>query len=306
MIVAATLLLPGSNLLQGMALPPVLARALARADHQALGGDAQAQLARHFTREPASPAGWPVAALTRQLDAADAGGDGWLRADPAHVAADMQGVRLLAHGPALAISPAHSAQLAELLAPVFDAHGLQFSAPDAARWYLRLPAGLAMPALVDIDRVLGDDLFDHLPQDEAGRLWRSLLSETQVLLHQSPLNAQRAAQGQAAVNSLWFWGAGSLPARIVHGYAQIRSPDPLLQAIARVAASAAGGHQLVDLRHLRNAQSLLEQALLPLLAALDNGELEQLQLDFADGLHYRLRRNQRWRVWRGAQRALTR
>ena len=76
--------------------------------------------------------------------------------------------------------------------------------------------------------------------------------------------------------------------------------------MAKVADSVAGGHQLVDLRHLRNAQTLLDQALLPLLAALEKGELEQLQLDFADGLHYRLRRNQRWRFWRGSQRTLAR
>jgi hypothetical protein len=305
-IVAATLLLPGSSLLQGVALPPVLARALARADLQVLGGDAQDQLARHFTCQPDASGRWPVAALTRQLDAADAGDGRWLRADPAHIAADMQGVRMLAHGPALAITPDHGAQLAASLAPVFDAHGLQLSAPDPARWYLRLPAAMVLPPLVDIDQVLGDDLFDHLPQGEPGRLWRSLLSETQVLLHQHPLNARRSAQGQAAVNSLWFWGAGNLPDRIGHGYAQIRSPDPLLQAMAKVADSVAGGHQLVDLRHLRNAQTLLDQALLPLLAALEKGELEQLQLDFADGLHYRLRRNQRWRFWRGSQRTLAR
>lgn len=306
MIVAATLLLPASGQLEGTALPATLARALARADHQALDSSAQGQLARHFRLDLPSGTSWPVAALTRQLDAGDAGDGFWLRADPAHIAADMQGVRMLAHGPALAITAEHSQQLADELAGVFAAHGLHFSAPDPARWYLKLPPGLAMPPMVEIDRVLGDDLFDHLPPGEDGRLWRSLLSETQVLLHQSPLNARRAAQGQAAVNSLWFWGAGSLPSAVAHPYAQIRSPDPLLQALAKVAAADADGQQLVDLRHLRNAQTLFEQALMPLLAALDSGELEQLQLDFADGQHYRLRRNQRWRIWRGSQPGLGR
>ena len=42
-----------------------------------------------------------VAALTRQFDAGDAGAGTWLRADPAHVAPDLHGARLLAHGAAL-------------------------------------------------------------------------------------------------------------------------------------------------------------------------------------------------------------
>lgn len=297
----ATLLLPASGRFEGAALPPVLARALARADLQLPGGDGRRQLQRHFPEALAAGSDWPVAALTRQLDAADAADGLWLRADPAHVAADMQGVRMLAHGPALALDADQAQQLAQDLVPVFAGHGMQLSTPSPERWYLRLPAGLALPDFVDIDQVLGDDLFDHLPEGEPGRVWRSLLSDTQVLLHQHELNRQRAAQGQAAVNSLWFWGAGQLPARLDSVFGQVRSPDPLLQAIAAQAGPADAGAQLVDLRHLRSAQVLIEQALLPLLAALGRGELRQLELDFADGHCYRLSRGQRWRIWRGSQ-----
>ena len=296
----ATLLLPPSERLQGAALPPVLARALARAEH-VLAESGREQLARHFPALPAEQAQWPVAALTRQLDAGDAAGALWLRADPAHVAADMQGVRMLAHGPALALDAAQAQGFLAAIAEVFAGHGMLLSAPVPERWYLRLPQGLTLPGFADIDNVLGDDLFDHLPAGEPGRLWRSLLSDTQVLLHQHELNRQRAAQGQAAVNSLWFWGAGQLPARLDSVFGQVRSPDPLLQAIAAQAGPADAGAQLVDLRHLRSAQVLIEQALLPLLAALGRGELRQLELDFADGHCYRLSRGQRWRIWRGSQ-----
>ena len=302
----ATLLLPASGRFEGAALPPVLARALAQADLQQLGGDGRRQLQRHFPAALAADGGWPVAALTRQLDAADAGDGLWLRADPAHVAADMQGVRMLAHGPALALDAAQAAQLVQAVAEVFAEHGMQLSTPSPDRWYLHLPAGLSLPGFVDIDQVLGDDLFDHLPEGEAGRLWRSLLSDTQVLLHQHPLNAERARQGKAAVNSLWFWGLGRLPAEVACRFGQVRSPDPLLQAIAAQSGSGDESAQLVDLRHLRSAQVMIEQALLPLLAALGKGELDTLELDFADGLVYRLRRGQRWRVWRRAQTSLQR
>ena len=41
---------------------------------------------------------------------------------------------------------------------------------------------------------------------------RMLLNEVQVLLHQHPLNAARQTRGLPPVNSVWFWGAGRLPA----------------------------------------------------------------------------------------------
>ena len=302
----ATLLLPASGRFEGAALPPVLARALARADLQLPGGDGRQQLRRHFPRTLAGQAGWPVAALTRQLDAGDAGDGLWLRADPAHVAADMQGVRMLAHGPALALEAQQAVALAADLQPVFADHGMQLSTPAPDRWYLQLPAQLSLPVFADIDNVLGDDLCDHLPAGEPGRLWRSLLSDTQVLLHQHPLNRERAGQGKAAVNSLWFWGAGVLPASLHCAYGQVRSPDPLLQALAGPAGDGDDSAQLVDLRHLRSAGVLMEQALLPLLAALHKGELSALELDFADGHVYRLRRGQRWRLWRRGQAGVVR
>lgn len=296
----ATLLLPATGRFEGAALPPVLARALARADLQLPGGDGRQQLRRHFPQLPAGDA-WPAAALTRQLDAGDAADGLWLRADPAHIAADMQGVRMLAHGPALALEAEQTAALVQALAPVFAAHGMRLSAPSPERWYLQLPAGMDLPDFIDIDSVLGDDLFDHLPAGEPGRVWRSLLSDTQVLLHQEPVNRLRASQGKAAVNSLWFWGVGRLPAAVPCPFDQVRSPDPLLQAMAGQVEHGQTATQLVDLRHLRSAQVIMDQALLPLLAALHSGELASLALDFADGHVYRLRRNQRWRLWRGPQ-----
>lgn len=303
--VSATLLLPASGRFDGVALPSALGRALARADLAVLPAGEGAQLERHVSLVPASDA-WPVAALTRQRDAGDAGDVVWLRADPCFVAADMQGVRLLAHGPALALTAAEAEGFAAELAPVFAEHGLGFSAPDPSRWYVRLPAGVATPAFVAVDDVLGDDLFDHLPEGGQGRLWRSLLTHTQMLLHQMPLNVARHVAGKAMVNSLWFWGAGAMPDTVVCPYGQVRSPDPLLQALAAQSDAGAAQRQLVDLRHLRDGSTAIDQALMPLLDAVDCGEVSTLVLDFADGVSYTLRARQRWRFWRGVQKSLRR
>ena len=46
---------------------------------------------------------------------------------------------------------------------------------------------------------------------EGAERWRALLNESQIVLHNHPINAVREARGAVAVNSLWFWGAGTLP-----------------------------------------------------------------------------------------------
>ena len=38
---------------------------------------------------------------------------------------------------------------------------------------------------------------------------RALVNELQMLLHEHPVNEQRAAHGQPTVNSVWLWGAGA-------------------------------------------------------------------------------------------------
>lgn len=299
----ATLLLPARSRLPEAAVAAPVARAFDRA--VAVHGSAgeQAQLARHFRL---ADAGWPVAALTRQRDAGDAQDGVWLRADPCHVAPDMHGARMLGHGPTLALEAADAQAFAPVLQGLFADAGLVFDAPAADRWYIKLPSDAQLPVFASPEDVLGDDLFGHLPHGESGRRWRALLSEAQVLLHAHPHNAQRVAQGQRAVNSLWFWGAGALPSSVSTPHQQVRSPDPLVLALAAAAGVAvtepitggqATGDVLVDLRQLRSLQQLADGAVQPLLAALARGELKRVQLDFEDGLQLQLDRHQRWKFW---------
>ena len=195
--------------------------------------------------------------------------------------------RMLAHGESLGLSAEDAANLLPALKPLFGDSGMPLDAPHPARWYLRLPLEAQLPEFAPVDDVLGDDLFAHLPHGDAGRRWRALLSEAQVLLHNHPWNAQRVSQGKPPVNSLWFWGAGALPDFVRTGFRQVKGNDVLLQALAQAAgvdASHAGGEggvdALIDLRHLRNLDLLCRDALRPLLEALKKGELDTLTLDF--------------------------
>lgn len=298
---SVTLLLTSRSRFAGQPLPPVLARALSRADRSSDDSGERAQLRRHFELIPDH---WPVAALTRQLDARDAAEATWVRVDPAHVAPDMGGGRMLSHGDALGLTREDVANFLPALKPLFGDAGFALDAPQPSRWYLRLPREARLPTFSPPDEVLGEDLFAHLPEGDLGRRWRALLTETQVLLHNHPGNAHRVAQGKPAVNSLWFWGAGTMPDFVRTRYRQVKGNDVLLRALALAAgvnnetASDQEVDALVDLRHLRNLDMFARDALQPLLLALHERELQSLQLDFEDGSLFELQREQRWRFWR--------
>lgn len=305
-----TLLLPERTRLPG-ALPAAIGGVLARADRQDGEAGSRAQLRRHFRLLPDH---WPVAALTRTIDAGDVAGergDTWLRADPAHVAPDLNGARLLGWSEGLGLDADDVQAFLPALRPLFGDAGFLLDAPHPARWYLRLPAGTGLPALPAPDEALGTDLFAALPQgdDAAARRWRSLITEVQVVLHQHPRNQVRAAQGRPAVNALWFWGAGRLPDAVQSRYLHVRSQDTLLQGLARMSGAAIAtpggedggpaGDSLVDMRRLRSLELLAGQALPPLLEAMARREFDTLQLDFEDGAGFRLHHGQRrWQFWR--------
>ncbi len=301
----ATFLLPAGTRLGGQQAGADVARALGRADRAQAGKDGRrAQLRRHFRLTPDH---WPMAALTRQMEAGDAAGAAWLRADPAYVRPDINGARLLAIGASLGLDDEDRSAFLPALKPLFGDAGFPIDAPHPSRWYLRLPQGAKVPPFAEPDDALGADLLDHLAEGSEGRRWRVLLGEAQVVLHNHPRNAQRAAQGRAPVNSLWFWGSGALPDAVGSTHAALHSGDESALALADAAAIArplparfggASGDTVFDLVETRDLAALERDWLLPACEALRSGELQRLALDFADGRVWQLAPGQRWCFWR--------
>ncbi len=306
----ATLLLGARERFGGQRLQPALGRALGRADRRSEAADPAARVFQIL------PRGWPLAAVTRQRDAGDAAHGAWLRADPVYVRPDINGARLLAYGRALELDASDSAALLPALRPLFGDAGFPLDAPVPTRWYLSLPRQARLPQFASPEQALGEDLFQHLPGAEddgaEGRRWRALLSEAQVILHNHPHNQRRQQAGRAPINSLWFWGAGVLPDRVECAHSAVYSEDEALAAFAAQAGAvaapvppvwtagegAAAAAPLFDLRGERDLARLQAQWLAPMAAALERGALSGLELAFADGERWSLRRGQRWRFWR--------
>lgn len=310
---AVTLLLPAVERFGGQAFGPQFATALGRADALPMGEPGRrAQVLRHV-----QVAGdrWPIAALSRQSDVGDAAGSAWLRADPAWLRPDINGVRLMAYGPALAPNDADVEALLPALRPLFGDAGFELDAPTPSRWYVRASAASRLPAFPDPAEVVGGDLFEFDEREDTpeARRWRALATEVQIVLHNHPWNQRRAERGQAPINALWFWGAGALPAAgagIRSAHALTCTDDPALHALATTASHAialpagldvlgeADGSLLVDLAQDTDLRRIEHDWLQPALMRMARGRIAGITLDAEDGRRWHLARGQRWRVWR--------
>ncbi|MFT3792534.1 MAG: phosphoglycerate mutase [Rudaea sp.] len=254
----------------------------------------------------------PTAALTRSLDANDAADALWLRADPAFVMADAVTLRLLACGK-LGLSADETAAFAQTLKPLFGDAGFAFDAPHPERWYLSCASGAPLPKFSAPADALGDDLANHLPEGEQARRWRALLNEAQIALTQHPLNARRSQRGVPPVNSLWFWGAGMLPARVRSEFDRVVSDDPVVVALAGLANVPSSQLEsnlrwddgkervLIDLADRRDIPRLDAEWLRPIDETLRRRRIERLELRFESGERHVVRPAHRWRFWRRAK-----
>ena len=305
--VGCILLLPARKRLRGtLDAAPSLQRMLARGDTlEATESGELGQLTRIFD---VTPLGLPAAALARQFDVGDADVHLWMRADPAFLQPEMNGVRLMAVGE-LGLRAEESRALVEALQPLFAESGMQFSAANTQRWYLRLDAALRLPRFASPEEAIGADLAEHLPHGEEGKRWRNLLNEAQVILHNHPINQARVNAGKVPANSLWLWGAGALPDEVIAGVATLFSHEPHACALAQLAGIEvklidsdvlpdALDDCAIDLRGARDLAALETSVIAPLLRRVQQGKLPALTIDFADSHAWIYRRPHALRFWR--------
>ena len=207
----------------------------------------------------------PVAPITRLYDVGDSSDKIWLRADPVHLRVNLDHVILFDAASAFTISREETELFIEELNKLYSEDGLQFSAPSPTRWYVCLPE---MPKLITspLSEVIGRDIHDYMPDGEDKRRWRQILNEIQMLLHQSPVNANREARGELPINSVWFWGLGQLPESPPARWTQVWSDDLLTQGLARLANTPQTGVPPtgVDwLTHLTQGEHLLTLLISP-------------------------------------------
>ncbi len=297
-----TMLLPPWDVLERQGEAAMLSAMRRRGDGLAPGlPGLRAQQQRVFDVVP-KPVPW--AAITREFDCHDAGGSQWLRADPVQLRVEAGGLRLMSFGDALALTEFESGELAAAIRPLFHAVGMLFSAPHPARWYVQLARGRPMPDFVDPESALGA-LEMHMPTGRTRAAeWMRVLNEVQMALHDHPVNRARAKRGEVPVNSIWLWGAGETPHKVVGAADALVGGDDELGALANAAGlsrhaelgEALQGSRagvLLDARH-SSRRRIMEAAL----AAHGAGDISELVLDSEDGTRVSHRRWHRFRFWR--------
>lgn len=174
----------------------------------------------------------PVAAVTRLADTGRLDTRWWLRADPVHLRLEQNRL-VLVDNHLLGLTQAQADPLLSELLPLCPP-GWRLEAPQPGRWYLQPPAPLAL-VTTPLSMTVGLNVQPHLPSGgDAARL-RAWLTELQMQLHASPVNAAREARGDLPVNSLWFWGGGALPPPRAAGWTQLWAGEPIAAGLARLA-----------------------------------------------------------------------
>ncbi|WIG55237.1 MAG: hypothetical protein OJF61_001023 [Rhodanobacteraceae bacterium] len=288
---------------------PVFMDWLARGDRLPKTSDARTTLLREMFRFAGDHV--PAAALRHFCHGDDAATGAWLCADPAWVRSEPTGARLMAW-PLADVSAEEAEAFAAALRPLFGDAGAQLSIDTPSTWCLHLLHDAPRAEFRAPAEALGVDLMECLPEGDAGRAWRRLFNEAQVMLHAHPVNAARVAAGKRPVDTLWFWGAGALPASVETGLQIVASVDDVVRGLAKLGdamrveplpdaleASHHSGAALLDLDIQGHADGAMEW-LVHFQRWLRERRFDAIVITFADGERFRIRHAHRFRFWRKA------
>lgn len=252
----------------------------------------------------------------------------WLRADPVHLNLQRDGLTLIpADG--FSLSGEEASALVEALNRHF-AGEFEIQAPHPERWCLRAAGAVVLEGEAPL-ALAGADVNSNLPRGADSARWHAVLNEAQMLLHAHPVNAARESRGEPAINSLWFWGAGTLSQAVRGSWHSLTADDPVALGLARAAgmrhralpesanewlarAPEEGRHAIlldalrapralrdIDAWHTR-LRSLEERWFAPLLATLKSGRIGMLSVQFPDAeVSFETIRGDLRRFWRRAR-----
>jgi hypothetical protein len=209
------------------ALRRFLSRSRTSAAHESLEGVLLEQFGVARQRD------WPIAPLARLGDGESPDDSYWIAADPVHLRADRDAL-LLVDASRFQLDSEDARTLVEALNRHFGPAELYFSAPNPTRWYARVAQAADIEA-IPLREAAGCNVDQLLPRGKDALAWHRIFNEVQMLLHNHPLNEAREARGELPVNSVWFWGGGTLPRSVQGRWAHVWANDALSRGLALAA-----------------------------------------------------------------------
>ena len=176
---------------------------------------------------------FPIAAITHLVDDIQSTEGIWMRADPAHLAADHRSL-ILMDASTFTLDRHDALVLAASVKDILAARGMRLEVPVINRWYVSLDA-LPPVTTTPVHEAAGRDIHACMPAGAGQLEWAQLLNEIQMALHASEGNTAREQRREKPVNSLWFWGAGSLPALAVCPWSRVYTDEEIARGFALLA-----------------------------------------------------------------------
>ena len=265
----------------------------------------------------------PIAALTYWHDKGRPPGKAVLRADPVYLKVDRDCLYLLGQT-SLQVSMDEAKALISQINSLYSDMPWSMEIGAADRWYVCLEDEVDIQTH-SLHEAFGKNIDAYLPQGTAGKKWRAVFNEIQMLLHSSDVNLNREMNRRLPINSLWLWGEGPLPSRPANrvcAFDYVWSNEPLCRGLAlwarcpgdQLPATAsewskltqAGRHLIVfdDMRILAREDfqsfeskliELDETWLEPLKKAVKNGQV-QLSIETENGTVFECAKTL-WKKW---------
>ncbi len=175
---------------------------------------------------------WPAGPAVARERGADLGaGHTWCLAQPVHLAAGLDHLRL-APLAAATLTAGEADELAASIRAHFGDDEIAVAPCADDVWLLRF-ARVIDSTTQPPELAVGHNVHDFMPAGPDGARVRSLMNEIQMLLHEHPVNERRARAGKLPVNAWWLWGFGkdsSQPVPPDHRWS-LRGDDAWLRAL---------------------------------------------------------------------------
>jgi len=287
---------------------------IARARRGCAADDWRAWLVEHIATEPGLLRRFPAGPCVRAAWTGERPEGTWACAAPVHLVTALDHLRLAAPAP-LPLEALESSALVADLNTELAHRGFVLEEVAGRGWLCRCPDDLDC-VVAEPAAAVGANLRDVQPSGrDAGRV-RAWVNESQMVLHEHPVNLQRAARRLPVVNSVWLWGIGAAASTHRAPEGALLTDDDWLAGLWRLHGAEAGPPGRLeaalsgDAPEIRlglampgrtdgspTCSELEPRVFAPARAALLRGTLDSISL-LLGATTFKVDRDARWQFWR--------
>lgn len=247
----------------------------------------------------------PIAAIAGLGEGLNTRQNYWLCADPIELTYDLAAVYFQGNEH-LKIDLAQLNDLLRKIKALLMQDNLLLHTPHPKRWYLESQQPILIQTISPAT-MQNKNIINALPKGKQQAYWLKLQAELQMLLS--------AEQKENGINSVWFWGAGKLPAvKSSLSWQHVWSNEPLSKGLALLHNISL--NQMLSLKecfevaqtpgyYLIVLDKLEEQSLSLLKTALQTRKIDKLILKINNKYSFELTKKHLYYFWRKSNRLKT-